>query len=197
MSSLEGEARMGAAAQVKPTSSAASARRHAHRFGRADRDGRRDGAARRCVSAGQGTAATVILGYGPYAKGLAFQDGYPSAWQRMAESIPTSRRARAVSTRAGSRRSGEMGADGVCLRARRFPWRRLLAGRDRSFSPRETKDSTSRIDGPACTAWFDGKVGLNRHFLLRHRSMARARRSSRRVSPPCASGKAPPTGIAT
>src|SRR5690606_21676509 len=27
----------------------------------------------------------VILSYGPYAKGLAFQDGYPSAWQRMAE----------------------------------------------------------------------------------------------------------------
>src|SRR5262249_19137123 len=26
----------------------------------------------------------VILSYGPYAKGLAFQDGYPSAWERMA-----------------------------------------------------------------------------------------------------------------
>src|ERR1700680_1979384 len=30
----------------------------------------------------------VILSYGPYAKGLAFQDGYPSAWQRMAEKHP-------------------------------------------------------------------------------------------------------------
>src|SRR5262245_13391274 len=30
----------------------------------------------------------VILTYGPYAKGLAFQDGYPSAWQRMAERHP-------------------------------------------------------------------------------------------------------------
>src|SRR5438132_13410540 len=27
----------------------------------------------------------VILSYGPYAKGLAFQDGYPSEWQRMVE----------------------------------------------------------------------------------------------------------------
>src|SRR6202165_3608320 len=27
----------------------------------------------------------VILSYGPYANGLAFQDGYPSAWNRMAE----------------------------------------------------------------------------------------------------------------
>jgi len=25
----------------------------------------------------------VLLSYGPYAKGLAFQEGYPSAWQRM------------------------------------------------------------------------------------------------------------------
>ena len=30
----------------------------------------------------------VILTYGPYAKGLAFQDGYPSAWQRMADKHP-------------------------------------------------------------------------------------------------------------
>src|SRR5262249_466293 len=30
----------------------------------------------------------VILSYGPYAKSLAFQDGYPSAWQRMADRHP-------------------------------------------------------------------------------------------------------------
>jgi hypothetical protein len=30
----------------------------------------------------------VILTYGPYAKGLAFQDGYPSAWQRMVQKHP-------------------------------------------------------------------------------------------------------------
>ena len=30
----------------------------------------------------------VILSYGPYAKGLAFQEGYPSAWQRMVEKHP-------------------------------------------------------------------------------------------------------------
>ena len=30
----------------------------------------------------------VILSYGPYAKNLAFQDGYPSAWLRMAEKHP-------------------------------------------------------------------------------------------------------------
>src|SRR5664279_3236084 len=30
----------------------------------------------------------VLLTYGPYAKGLAFQDGYPSAWQRMIANHP-------------------------------------------------------------------------------------------------------------
>src|ERR1051326_8809707 len=30
----------------------------------------------------------VILTYGPYAKNLAFQDGYPSAWNIMAEKHP-------------------------------------------------------------------------------------------------------------
>ncbi|HEX5867400.1 MAG TPA: hypothetical protein VFY72_06795, partial [Beijerinckiaceae bacterium] len=30
----------------------------------------------------------VILSYGPYAKGLAFQDGYPSAWERMVRQHP-------------------------------------------------------------------------------------------------------------
>src|ERR1700746_1344392 len=30
----------------------------------------------------------VILSYGPYAKGLAFQGGCPSAWQGMADSPP-------------------------------------------------------------------------------------------------------------
>jgi hypothetical protein len=30
----------------------------------------------------------VILSYGPYAKGLAFQEGYPDQWQRMAAQHP-------------------------------------------------------------------------------------------------------------
>src|SRR6204780_1580672 len=30
----------------------------------------------------------ALLSYGPYAKGLAFQDGYPSAWERLAQDHP-------------------------------------------------------------------------------------------------------------
>src|SRR5678816_4043053 len=44
----------------------------------------------------------VLLSYGPYAKGLAFQDGYPSAWQRMVEKHPdVARRVRPISIKAG------------------------------------------------------------------------------------------------
>src|SRR5205085_8593392 len=39
----------------------------------------------RPIEAGQ---SPVILSYGPYAKGLAFQDGYPRQWQDMAEKHP-------------------------------------------------------------------------------------------------------------
>jgi uncharacterized protein len=32
--------------------------------------------------------ADVLMTYGPYAKGLAFQEKYPTAWTRMAENHP-------------------------------------------------------------------------------------------------------------
>jgi uncharacterized protein len=34
------------------------------------------------------SAYPVILSYGPYAKGLAFQEGYKSAWMRMTAAYP-------------------------------------------------------------------------------------------------------------
>src|SRR5580692_5921309 len=89
MSSLEGEARMGAAAWGKT-----------HQQRSETRDGMRvdwdvpitvdDGLVLRAdvfrpVKEGR---YPVILSHGPYAKGLAFQDGYPSAWNRMAEKHP-------------------------------------------------------------------------------------------------------------
>jgi len=49
----------------------------------------------------------VILSYGPYAKGLAFQEGYPSAWQRMVAEHPDvaygSRTGKSSTQRSGSR----------------------------------------------------------------------------------------------
>ena len=104
----------------------------------------------------------VILSYGPYAKNLAFQDGYPSAWQRMAEKHPD--------VTAGSSnlyQSWEVvdpekwvPRDYACVRvdsrgAGRSP------GFIDHFSPRETKDFYDCIEWAGVQPWSNGKVGLN------------------------------------
>jgi hypothetical protein len=104
----------------------------------------------------------VILSYGPYAKGLAFQDGYPSAWQRMVEKHPD--------VAAGSSnlyQSWEVVdpekwvPEGyVCVRvdsrgAGRSP------GHIDHFSPRETRDFYDCIEWAGVQPWSNGKVGLS------------------------------------
>ena len=116
----------------------------------------------------------VILSYGPYAKNLAFQDGYPSAWQRMADKA--SRRHRRLDQQVpelGSGRSGEMGAARLCLRARRFTRRRLLARLHRSFLAARDQGflRLHRMGGRAALVERQGRP--QRHFLLRHQPVAR------------------------
>ena len=104
----------------------------------------------------------VILTYGPYAKGLAFQDGYPSAWQRMVAEHPD--------VPAGSSNKYQSWEvvdpekwvpDGyVCVRvdsrgAGRSP------GTVDHFSPRETKDFYECIEWAGVQPWSNGKIGLN------------------------------------
>jgi hypothetical protein len=104
----------------------------------------------------------VILSYGPYAKGLAFQDGYPSAWNRMVAEHPD--------VAAGSTNRYQSWEvvdpekwvpDGyVCVRvdsrgAGRSP------GFIDPFSPRETRDFYECIEWAGRQAWSNGKVGLN------------------------------------
>src|SRR5579883_749586 len=104
----------------------------------------------------------VILTCGPYAKGLAFQDGYASAWQRMAEEHPD--------VTAGSSNKYQNWEvvdpekwvpDGyVCIRvdsrgAGRSP------GYIDHFSPRETKDFHDCIEWAAIQPWSNGRIGLN------------------------------------
>jgi uncharacterized protein len=104
----------------------------------------------------------VILTYGPYAKGLAFQDGYPSAWQRMVAEHPD------VATGSTNKyQSWEVVdpekwvPDGyVCVRvdsrgAGRSP------GYIDHFSPRETKDFYDCIEWAGVQPWSNGKIGLN------------------------------------
>jgi len=104
----------------------------------------------------------VILSYGPYAKGLAFQDGYPSAWQRMAEKHPD--------VTAGSSnlyQSWEVvdpekwvPHDYACVRVDSRGCG-CSPGVIDHFSPRETKDFHDCIEWAGVQPWSNGKVGLN------------------------------------
>jgi len=59
----------------------------------------------------------VILTYGPYAKGLAFQEGYPDQWQRMAAQHPDVTEAQPINTRTGRCRPEKWVPDGyACVR---------------------------------------------------------------------------------
>ena len=104
----------------------------------------------------------VLLTYGPYAKGLAFQEGYPGAWQRMVAEHPD--------VEAGSSnlyQSWEVvdpekwvPQGYACVRvdsrgAGRSP------GFIDPFSPRETKDFYECIEWAGVQPWSNGKVGLN------------------------------------
>jgi predicted acyl esterase len=104
----------------------------------------------------------VILSYGPYAKGLAFQDGYPSAWQRMITEHPD-----VAYGSSNLHQSWEVidpekwVPEGyVCVRvdsrgAGRSP------GHIDHFSPRETRDFYDCIEWAGVQPWSNGKVGLS------------------------------------
>jgi putative CocE/NonD family hydrolase len=104
----------------------------------------------------------VILSYGPYAKGLAFQDGYPSAWERMVRQHPD--------VTAGSSNKYQswevvdpekwVPHDYACVR---FDSRGCgtSPGFIDHFSPRETKDFYDCIVWAGRQPWSSGKVGLN------------------------------------
>ncbi len=104
----------------------------------------------------------VILSYGPYAKGLAFQDGYPSAWQRMASAHPD--------VTAGSSNKYQnwevvdpekwVPRDYACVRVDSRGCG-CSPGFIDHFSPRETKDFYDCIEWAAAQPWSNGKVGLN------------------------------------
>ncbi|MFN7087622.1 MAG: CocE/NonD family hydrolase [Burkholderiales bacterium] len=104
----------------------------------------------------------VILTYGPYAKGLAFQEGYPSAWQRMVAEHPDVAHGSTNQYQSWEVVDPEkwVAAGYACVRvdsrgAGRSP------GRIDPFSPRETKDFYDCIEWAGVQPWSNGKVGLN------------------------------------
>ncbi|MGB5080041.1 MAG: CocE/NonD family hydrolase [Burkholderiales bacterium] len=104
----------------------------------------------------------VILSYGPYAKGLAFQDGYPSAWQRMVEEHPDVAYGSSNAYQNWEVVDPEKWVpEGyVCVRVDSRGTGRSPGFVDH-FSPRETRDLYDCIEWAAAQAWSDGKVGLN------------------------------------
>ena len=104
----------------------------------------------------------IILSYGPYAKGLAFQDGYPNQWQLMT--------ARHPDVAAGSTNKYQNWEvvdpekwvpDGyVCARVDSRGCG-CSPGYIDHFSPRETRDFYNCIEWAGTQPWSNGKVGLN------------------------------------
>ena len=103
----------------------------------------------------------VLMTYGPYAKGLHFEDGYPDAWRLMCEEHPDVPAGSTNKYQAWEVVDPEKWVrEGyVCIRvdsrgAGRSP------GVIDCFSPREVRDLYDCIEWAAAQPWSTGKVGL-------------------------------------
>jgi hypothetical protein len=104
----------------------------------------------------------VILSHGPYGKWLHFEDGYTTAWRRMAEQHPD--------VTAGSTNKYQCWEvvdpekwvpDGyACVRVDSRGCGRS-PGYVQLWSPRETRDFARCIEWAGTQPWSNGKVGLN------------------------------------
>ncbi len=104
----------------------------------------------------------VVLSYGPYAKGLAFQEGYKGNWDRMVRAYPE-----ILERSTNKYQSWELVdpekwvPEGyVCLRidsrgAGRSP------GILEVWSPREAQDMYDCVEWAARQVWSNGKIGIN------------------------------------
>ena len=104
----------------------------------------------------------VLLAYGPYGKGLAFQDGYPSAWQRMVANHPD------VAAGSTNRHQNWEVVDPEKWVPHGYACVRLDSrgtgaspGYVDPFSARETRDFHDCVEWAAAASWSNGRVGLN------------------------------------
>ena len=104
----------------------------------------------------------VILSYGPYAKGLAFQDGYKTCWDRMAEQHPD-----VVAGSTNKYQNWEVVdpekwvPDGYAVVRVDSRGCGRSPGYVQLWSPREAKDFALCIEWSGRQPWSSGKVGLN------------------------------------
>jgi len=104
----------------------------------------------------------VILSYGPYAKGLAFQEGYADQWRLMVAAHPDV--ARGSSNRYANWETVDPEKwvpDGyACVRVDSRGAGRSPGFLD-PFSPREARDLYECVEWAAAQPWSTGKVGIN------------------------------------
>ncbi|WP_220504688.1 CocE/NonD family hydrolase [Microbispora sp. H13382] len=104
----------------------------------------------------------VLLSYGPYAKGLAFQDGYPTAWQTLSEQHPD------VAAGSTNQYQNWEVVDPEKWIPHGYAVVRVDSrgcGRSPSvvdhFSARETRDYHDCVEWAGTQPWSDGNVGLS------------------------------------
>ena len=104
----------------------------------------------------------VILSYGPYAKGLSFQEGYPDQWRAMIEQHPDVGKGSS-----GIHQNWEVVdpekwvPDGYAVLRVDSRGCGRSPGYVNIFSERETDDMEACIEWAGNQSWNDGKVGLN------------------------------------
>jgi predicted acyl esterase len=104
----------------------------------------------------------VILSYGPYAKGLSFQEGYPDQWNRMVDQHPDVAEGSSNKYQSWEVVDPEKWVpDGyACVRVD-SRGAGASPGYIQPWSPRETKDFAACIEWAGTQPWSSGKVGLN------------------------------------
>ena len=139
----------------------------------------------------------VILSYGPYAKGLAFQEGYKGLWDRLVKAAPE-----VLEGSSNKHQNWELVdpekwvPDGyVCLR---------IDSRGAGHSPgyldvwceRETQDLYQCVEWAGTQPWSSRKVGINGISYYAMNQWTVGAPCGPLTSPRCASGRARPTTIA-
>jgi uncharacterized protein len=104
----------------------------------------------------------VILSYGPYAKGLAFQDAYKSAWMRLTKAFPE-----AVEGSSNKYQNWELVdpeqwvPDGYAIVRVDSRGAGCSPGYLEVWSPREARDLYHCVEWAGTQPWSSGKVGIN------------------------------------
>ena len=111
--------------------------------------------------------------YGPYGKWLHFEDLYTEQWRRMCEDHPD------VPTGSTNKYQcwevvdpEKWVPDGYVVHSRRQPRRRPLARRDRHLVAARGDGPRACVEWAGVQPWSNGKVGIERHLLLRREPVA-------------------------